>query len=123
MDALPQAMAGAMQDRVRIPRLLEDPTSGRIAVDGGRRDVQPVFQDPFGSLDPTKTLERLIDEPLRIARVGDPRSRRAVVQHQAGLVEAEAVVPRRGLESPGERRDGSGELFERDWFGNVDVCS
>jgi peptide/nickel transport system ATP-binding protein len=71
---------------------LEEPTSGDVLVRGEslpsagrarrravRRDMQPVFQDPYGSLDPTMTVEKLIDEPLRIFAVGDPRSRRARV--------------------------------------------
>ncbi len=84
---------------------LEEPTSGRIAVDGGRRDVQPVFQDPFGSLDPTKTLERLIDEPLRIARVGDPRSRRARVGELLDQVSlSRTLAQRRPAELSGGQR-------------------
>ena len=55
---------------------LEEPTSGTVTLDGGRRDMQPVFQDPYGSLDPTMTVERLIDEPLRVFSVGDARARR-----------------------------------------------
>ncbi|QAY63057.1 ABC transporter ATP-binding protein [Xylanimonas allomyrinae] len=41
-----------------------------------RRTVQPVFQDPYGSLDPTHTVHRLVDEPLRVLGVGDRLSRR-----------------------------------------------
>ena len=42
-----------------------------------RRAMQPVFQDPYASLDPLFTVERLITEPLRIFRVGDRASRAA----------------------------------------------
>ncbi|MEU0514575.1 ABC transporter ATP-binding protein [Amycolatopsis sp. NPDC006125] len=42
-----------------------------------RRAMQPVFQDPYASLDPLFTVERLITEPLRIFRVGDKASRAA----------------------------------------------
>ncbi len=84
---------------------LEDPTSGRVVVDGGRRDVQPVFQDPFGSLDPTKTLERLIDEPLRIARVGDTRSRKARVGELLDQVSlSRTTAQRRPTELSGGQR-------------------
>ncbi|ALJ19915.1 dipeptide ABC transporter ATP-binding protein [Microbacterium sp. No. 7] len=71
---------------------LENPTSGSIAIDGQeisqlsprqtfdlRRRMQPVFQDPYGSLDPLRDLGSLISEPLHIHRVGDPASRRARV--------------------------------------------
>ena len=58
---------------------LEQPTAGEVRATGGRRELQPVFQDPHGSLDPTMTVERLVDEPLRVFRVGDARSRRARV--------------------------------------------
>ena len=37
--------------------------------------MQPVFQDPYGSLDPTSTIERIIDEPLRVFGIGDRASR------------------------------------------------
>ncbi|WP_196821487.1 dipeptide ABC transporter ATP-binding protein [Arthrobacter sp. CAN_A6] len=72
----------------RIILGLESATSGTALVDGEgitasrgqqrralRRRVQPVFQDPYGSLDPTYSIEKLIDEPLRIFKVGDRRSR------------------------------------------------
>ncbi|MDY0944709.1 ABC transporter ATP-binding protein [Frigoribacterium sp. CFBP9039] len=68
---------------------IEPATSGTALVDGEsitasrgaarralRRRVQPVFQDPYGSLDPTYPVERLIDEPLRIFGVGDRSTRR-----------------------------------------------
>jgi peptide/nickel transport system ATP-binding protein len=41
-----------------------------------RRAMQPVFQDPYGSLNPTFSIENIIDEPLRVFRVGDRPSRR-----------------------------------------------
>ncbi|WP_434533418.1 dipeptide ABC transporter ATP-binding protein [Curtobacterium subtropicum] len=72
----------------RIVLGLETPTSGTALVDGKsigtargaqrreiRRRVQPVFQDPYGSLDPTSTIERIIDEPLRVFGIGDRASR------------------------------------------------
>jgi len=68
---------------------LEEPTSGEVLVDGvpttslGRREVfglrrrmQPVFQDPYGSLDPLRSIGTLIAEPLRVHGVGDARSQR-----------------------------------------------
>jgi peptide/nickel transport system ATP-binding protein len=68
-------------------------TSGEIRLDGSevvglrgarlraaRKSMQPVFQDPYASLDPMFTVERLIDEPLRVFGVGDRGSRRARVR-------------------------------------------
>ncbi|GAA2264736.1 peptide ABC transporter ATP-binding protein [Streptomyces ruber] len=50
--------------------------SGRRAV---RRAMQPVFQDPYASLDPMFTVEQLIAEPLTVFGVGDAAARRSRV--------------------------------------------
>ncbi|MDQ1127688.1 peptide/nickel transport system ATP-binding protein [Microbacterium sp. SORGH_AS 505] len=68
---------------------LEKPTSGSVLVDGAdtsgmsrkevfdlRSRMQPVFQDPYGSLDPLRSIGALIAEPLRVHGVGDEKSRR-----------------------------------------------
>lgn len=66
----------------RILARLEAPTSGRILVDGRdvlreeprrasrryRGTVQMVFQDPFGSLNPTKRISHFLERPLAIYR-------------------------------------------------------
>ncbi|WP_460775167.1 dipeptide ABC transporter ATP-binding protein [Microbacterium sp. GXF7504] len=72
---------------------LEEPTAGSIEVDGEdvakiggreafalRRKMQPVFQDPYGSLDPLRNIGNTIAEPLNIHKVGDAASRRARVR-------------------------------------------
>jgi ABC-type glutathione transport system ATPase component len=41
-----------------------------------RRDMQIIFQDPFGSLDPRMTVETIVCEPLAIHGGEDGRSRR-----------------------------------------------
>jgi peptide/nickel transport system ATP-binding protein len=41
-----------------------------------RRAVQPVFQNPYASLDPRYTIEQVIAEPLQVHRIGDAASRR-----------------------------------------------
>ena len=38
-----------------------------------RRRVQPVFQNPYASLDPRYTVERSVAEPLKVHRVGNAR--------------------------------------------------
>ncbi|MBO0979319.1 ABC transporter ATP-binding protein [Microbacterium sp. SD291] len=72
---------------------LETPTSGTIEIDGKdvsrlsnaqafglRRRMQPVFQDPYGSLDPLRNIGNTIAEPLQIHSVGDRASQRARVE-------------------------------------------
>lgn len=44
-----------------------------------RRRVQPVFQNPYSSLDPMYSVFRAIEEPLRIHRVGGRRQRAQTV--------------------------------------------
>ncbi|MGI6878013.1 dipeptide ABC transporter ATP-binding protein [Microbacterium sp. gxy059] len=71
---------------------LEKPTGGEVLIDGvdvtgmSRRELfalrgrmQPVFQDPYGSLDPLRSIGALVAEPLRIHGMGDPAARRARV--------------------------------------------
>lgn len=71
---------------------LLQPTSGTVAFAGRditgldrhaslafRRRVQPVFQNPYSSLDPVYSVFRAIEEPLRIHRIGDRRQRRQAV--------------------------------------------
>ena len=66
-----------------ILRLLR-PTAGRVAFDGiditaskqerlmwYRRRAQGISQDPFSSLDPYMTVGQILEEPMRIHRLGD----------------------------------------------------
>jgi peptide/nickel transport system ATP-binding protein len=72
---------------------LEIPTSGRILVGDRdlatmsrretlalRRRIQPVFQNPYASLDPRYTVERSVAEPLKVHDVGTPDERRERVR-------------------------------------------
>jgi ABC-type glutathione transport system ATPase component len=74
-----------------VLRLIE-PTSGSVSLEGRdllraghrevrrlRRDMQIIFQDPFGSLDPRMRVEDLIAEPLLIHDRMNAASRRARV--------------------------------------------
>jgi oligopeptide/dipeptide ABC transporter ATP-binding protein len=40
-----------------------------------RQQMQIIFQDPYGSLDPRMTVSEILDEPLRIHRAGDRAAR------------------------------------------------
>jgi dipeptide transport system ATP-binding protein len=63
----------------RMVALIDSPTSGALALDGAdalhpasgvrtrlRQTVQLVFQNPYGSLNPRKTIGRILAEPLAI---------------------------------------------------------
>jgi len=75
-----------------VTRLLA-PTSGSIVYDGTdistlperqirplRRDVQMIFQDPYASLNPRRSVGTIIGEPLRLLGIGDRTARRARVR-------------------------------------------
>ena len=79
-------------------RLLE-PTSGEIYFEGQRvchcspeelrrlrREMQMIFQDPFASLNPTMTVEKIISEPLRIYKVGSRKDRKKRVAELLNVV-------------------------------------
>jgi oligopeptide transport system ATP-binding protein len=51
-----------------------------------RRQMQMVFQDPFGSLDPKWRVSRLIEEPLVAFKAGRARERKARVDELLELV-------------------------------------
>ncbi|MFI6870687.1 dipeptide ABC transporter ATP-binding protein [Nocardia sp. NPDC050406] len=87
---------------------LLEPTSGRVLFDGSevatlkgksslsfRRRVQPVFQDPYGSLDPMYSIFRTIEEPLRVHRIGTSKEREATVRDLLDKVALPASVMRR----------------------------
>jgi peptide/nickel transport system ATP-binding protein len=87
---------------------LQEPTEGRVLFDGAdvtsfdrkaqfafRRRVQPIFQNPYGSLDPTYSIYRTIEEPLRLHNVGDKRSREATVRGLLDRVSLPSSVMRR----------------------------
>ncbi|MDR2534718.1 MAG: ABC transporter ATP-binding protein [Treponema sp.] len=69
---------------------------GEIIIDGLRQDkkrrrelarkVQAVFQDPAGSLNPTKQIGWLMGEPLRIHRIGTKQERTKKIDEMLNLV-------------------------------------
>jgi len=63
----------------RLLTMIEEPTAGRLWIDGVdvatadaatrkrlRREVQIVFQNPYGSLNPRKTVGAMLEEPLLV---------------------------------------------------------
>ena len=81
------------------------PTSGKVFYEGRdtstfkakdllgfRRHVQPVFQNPYGSLDPMYSIFRSIEEPLRIHKIGDKKWRANRVKELLYMVEMPASV-------------------------------
>jgi len=79
----------------RMVLALDRPTSGEIRFRGktitgrsetelksARRDMQVVFQDPYGSFDPRQKVERLVAEPLHLlAKKPSRAERREMVAH------------------------------------------
>jgi dipeptide transport system ATP-binding protein len=77
----------------RLVMLLEAPTSGDVLIDGAptaslssaerramRLSVQMVFQNPYGSLNPRKTVGAILTEPLAINHRGDRAARTAAAR-------------------------------------------
>ncbi|MEW6254916.1 MAG: oligopeptide/dipeptide ABC transporter ATP-binding protein [Pseudomonadota bacterium] len=66
--------------------------TNRIAV---ARRIQPIFQDPYSSLNPRKSIADLIALPLVVHRIGDAAQRRAKVLELMDIV----GLPRRLMEA------------------------
>lgn len=77
---------------------IEEPTSGRLLIDGEdvtrpdkkrRRELckkrQIIFQDPYASIDTGKTIGWLLEEPLKIHRLGDREERCTRILEAVGL--------------------------------------
>ena len=85
----------------RLVMALDAPTSGTVELLGrnlhqlpaeelrqARRDFQMVFQDPYGSLDPRQTVQRIVTEPLQAqgqTTRAEQREQAAHVLSQVGL--------------------------------------
>ena len=79
---------------------LEEPTSGKIFFKGQditsidrselknlRKKMQMIFQDPYSSLDPRKTIYNLVAEPLKVHRMLKDSSRQEKVKEALALVD------------------------------------
>jgi oligopeptide/dipeptide ABC transporter ATP-binding protein len=99
---------------------LEDPTAGTIKFEGRdithlndnqrkdlRRKIQMVFQDPYESLNPTKTIRDIVTEPLIVhgfTNVTDRDERVIKAMEDAGLKPAEVYLNRYPHELSGGQR-------------------
>lgn len=95
---------------------LKTPTAGQVVFEGvdltalSRRELLPwrqrmqiIFQDPWGSLNPRRSVAEAIREPLDIHRIGTPASRRARVFELLDLV---GLAPRMATRYPHEFSGG-----------------
>jgi dipeptide transport system ATP-binding protein len=77
----------------KLLTMIETPTAGQLLIDGLdvaqanaeqrralRRQVQIVFQNPYGSLNPRQTIGRTLMEPLEANQVGSPAEREAAAR-------------------------------------------
>jgi oligopeptide/dipeptide ABC transporter ATP-binding protein len=78
---------------------LDEPTAGEVVLDGKsitgishrelkqrRREMQIIFQDPYASLNPRRTILQTLREPLDLHRIGTPAERRDRVEELLELV-------------------------------------
>ena len=79
-------------------RLIE-PSGGQVLFEGKdimglsrrelkpfRRDMQVIFQDPFGALNPRHTVSEIISEPLKVHRIGTRAEQKARVAELLSIV-------------------------------------
>jgi oligopeptide/dipeptide ABC transporter ATP-binding protein len=95
---------------------LEEPTSGRVKYKGRpmekmqrqelqslRKEMQIIFQDPYSSLNPRMTVRRILDGPMKIHGLGNPKERAEKV---AFLLEKVGLTPEQADRYPHEFSGG-----------------
>ncbi|TCU11976.1 peptide ABC transporter ATP-binding protein [Rhizobium laguerreae] len=79
----------------RLVTMIEDPTAGKLLIDGKparvgdrslRSQVQIVFQNPYGSLNPRQKVGAILEEPLKINTDLDAAARRRKVEEMMARV-------------------------------------
>ncbi|NZD60476.1 ABC transporter ATP-binding protein [Rhizobium sp. WYCCWR 11290] len=79
----------------RLVTMIEDPTAGELLIDDKparvgdrslRSQVQIVFQNPYGSLNPRQKVGAILDEPLKINTDLDAAARRRKVEEMMARV-------------------------------------
>jgi oligopeptide transport system ATP-binding protein len=100
----------------RLILMLEEPTEGVISFEGKeihqfkgtglrylRREMQVIFQDPYSSLNPRKTVGKIIEEPLLIHGIGNASERDVQVQQ---LLQVVGLLPEHNDRYPHEFSGG-----------------
>jgi dipeptide transport system ATP-binding protein len=79
----------------RLVTMIEDPTAGELLIDGKparvgdssiRSQVQIVFQNPYGSLNPRQKVGSILEEPLKINTDLDAAARRRKAEEMMSRV-------------------------------------
>lgn len=83
----------------RVLTMIEPPTSGKLEIEGReikmvgnrppaelRKQVQIVFQNPYGSLNPRKTVATMLEEPLKLNTDLDAAQRRSAAEEMIARV-------------------------------------
>lgn len=100
----------------RVILRLEEPTAGRVLFEGAdirtlssrqmkqvRRRMQIIFQDPYSSLNPRRTVQSIIMEPLVIHGIGTKQER---LEKVAALMQEVGLRPEYGTRYPHEFSGG-----------------
>ncbi|WIX31792.1 ATP-binding cassette domain-containing protein [Salinicola sp. JS01] len=92
---------------------LATPSAGEVRVDGRplgdagqkalARHIQPIFQDPYSSLNPRKRVAAIVELPLRVHGIGTPRERARRVAETLDLV---GLPQRAATQFPGQLSGG-----------------
>ncbi|MER1988021.1 MAG: dipeptide ABC transporter ATP-binding protein [Solibacillus sp.] len=83
----------------RVLMRLHEPTEGKVMFEGTeltklsseemrkmRREIQMVFQDPYASLNPRHTIEKILEEPLIVHGIGTAVERKKKVMEYLQIV-------------------------------------
>ncbi|MFP1762081.1 ATP-binding cassette domain-containing protein [Lonsdalea quercina] len=72
------------------------PTSGNVVIEGREIDagdrkalasrIQPIFQDPYSSLNPRRTVADIVEVALRLHNIGTPEERKTRVKEMLDVV-------------------------------------
>ncbi|MBC57161.1 MAG: peptide ABC transporter ATP-binding protein [Confluentimicrobium sp.] len=101
----------------RVIMNLTDPTSGHVVFDGSdlatldakaaletKTHLQMIFQDPFGSLNPRKTVRQILSQPFRVAGISNWEPRVLDLLRVVGMTPPERFVNRMPHEFSGGQR-------------------
>ncbi|TCU36081.1 ABC transporter ATP-binding protein [Rhizobium azibense] len=84
-STLLRAVAGLAPVKAGVIRIHDQLLQGAKRTKSFYRNVQMVFQDPYGSLHPRQTIDRLLLEPLAIHGIADSEKRIARALDEVGL--------------------------------------